>query len=149
MWCYGRQLNWGRLSKLKNEDHGRWLPDPDFQKNIKFTDFVWSPHGNELHLKLEELPEDNVLSIQGSRYLHTICIPSNQCAIHLDASVRIYSKNDLIQREKSHVRNCGRIGRRIKIFQIDDNISQNHFTEIISSYFFWNLDVMQYFSEST
>jgi hypothetical protein len=143
---YGRKINWEGLSKLKDEDHGRWS-DPEFQKDIEFTDFVWSPHGNELHLKLEELPKDNALSIQGSRYLHAICTPTNQCAIHLDASIRIYSKNDLIQRVKSHVRNCGKVGRRIKIFQIDDNIPQKLFTETISSYFVWDLDVQQYFWE--
>ncbi len=146
MLCYGRGLDWARLNKLKEEEHGRWLSDKLYGRSVQFTDFVWSPRNNEIHFQCEELPKYEDIEIRGSRYLHGIYKPSEEEFVHIDAAVRIYDTAEFDARQKQHLRKIGKLGVRAKIFQIDGSISQQQFCNIASSFFVWNEDVEQYFS---
>jgi len=47
MLVYGVPLDWGKLSRLREEQHGRWIPDA-LATPSAFTDVVWSPRSSGL-----------------------------------------------------------------------------------------------------
>jgi hypothetical protein len=147
MWWYGRELDWNRIGKLTEEEHGRWLPDVLSSRDIQFTDFVWSPRQGEVHFICEELPTVEAVNVRGSRYLHAIYDLSVDTLNHLDGAVRLYKEQDLLNRYDQHVRKVGKIGERVKIFQINSAIPRDLFNGLASTYFVWNQDVIRYFSD--
>ena len=71
MLCYGQELNWTRIERLDKEEHCQWIPDYQ-SSEVEFTDLVWSPRDNEIHLTCEEFPKYNAINYRGGRYLHAI-----------------------------------------------------------------------------
>lgn len=147
MLCYGRELNWSRIENLTEDEHCRWMPDRH-NSDIEFTDLVWCPRDNEIHLVCEEFPKVSAIEYMGSRYLHAIYSIEKQGFIHIDGALRFYSKNEHEERKIMHVRNIGKIGKRIKIFQADNNITKQFFCDLATTFFVWNEDINSYFMNS-
>ena len=74
---------------------------------------------SEVHFISEEIPKTSTAWFRGSRYFHAIYNCSNQKIIHLDGAIRIYSVEEVKARNNCHVKDIGKIGKRIKIFQIN------------------------------
>lgn len=144
MLCYGQELNWQRIEKLKQDEHCRWMPDSQSSK-IEFTDLVWSPRDGEIHLTCEELPKITAINYLGSRYIHAIYSIKDQEFIHIDGALRFYSYDEHHERKNSHIRKIGKIGKRIKIFQVDGQINKKLLCDLITTFFVWNEDVQNYF----
>ena len=103
MWVYGIKLDWDRIKKLKNEEHGQWMPDR-LSSPYEVTDYVWSPSKNEIHFTCEELPKKEHLHIRGSRYFHAIFDIKTGKIIHCDGAMRFYTEEEYIYRRNYHVR---------------------------------------------
>jgi len=147
MFIYGQPLNWDRLKRLRNEEHGRWL-DGRENSEIGVTEYVWRPEENEIHFTCEELPKINCLDYRGSRFLHAIFDKATGNLKHLDGALRIYSQEEYKERIKFHVKDprVRKIGKRVKIFLINDTVSKDIFVELAMQFFVWNEDVRKYFS---
>lgn len=143
MWVYGVPLDWGEISTLKQEQHGRWMPGP-LSTQSAFTDVVWSPRSSEVHFVCEEVPTADQAEERGARYLHSIFIPDSGHFIHTDGALRYYSPEAIAARLQTHVRKAGKAGRRVKIFLAEGDISTEVWSALVSSFFVWNSDVMQY-----
>jgi len=148
MWVYGKELDWQDIRNLKEDRHMRWQPNHGSQSDVEFTDLVWSPRDNEVHFICEELPKKELSCMRGSRYFHSIFIADNPRFIHCDGAIRIYSTQEIEQRHTTHVRNIGKIGKRVKIFQTDFDIPTTDWTSLVSAFYVWNMDIERYFSES-
>jgi hypothetical protein len=144
MWLYGRPLDWDRLSELHEPDSGRWMPD-SHAPGMPFTDYVWDPRGDEVHFTCEEVPALDRVDTRGGRYLHAIYRPDRREIVHLDGALRIYDRNELLARQKQHVRDAGKAGRRIKLFRTDHSISRECLADLAVTYFVWNDDIARYF----
>ncbi len=145
MMVYGRPLDWPRIRNLKEEEHGQWMPGRD-KRGVEVTDYAWTPRGEEVHFRCEELPIQESIRLRGSRYLHAIYIPSRDEFIHLDAAVRVFTAGEWQQRMKTrHVRKAGQVGRRHKVFRIDTPISTDTFSNLCAQFYVWNSDVQRYF----
>ncbi|WP_042703469.1 hypothetical protein [Methanobrevibacter arboriphilus] len=144
MVIYGENLNWDDLANLTEEKHYKFLND----SNGEITDLVWKPDGNELHLTCEELPNIEFSEIKGARYLHAIYNKDLETVTHCDGSLRIYTKNELMQRKNYHVRhsNSRKMGKRVKIFQVNGYIPTKDFTSFVNSFYLWNDDINNYFT---
>lgn len=145
MWCYGIPLDWNRIENLKNEEHGRWWPEYS-SANWAYTDYSWTPRNDEIHFLCEELPAKEDILSRGSRYFHAIYLPAKKRITHLDGAIRIYSASEWDKRHASHVRHSGKIGKRIKVFRIDREVSRECLNDLCANYFVWNQDVANYFS---
>jgi len=146
-WWYGLPLNWERIKSLTQEEHRRAGPDEWTRRDVLYTDLVWSPRGNEVHFICEEIPTDNSLSIRGSRYFHAIYNPNEEVFTHIDGAVRFFTKDEWIIRKDAHVRDAGKIGKRVKIFKLEGLLSKEVFTAVLPSFFVWNRDIHQYFKD--
>jgi len=109
------------------------------------TEYAWMPRGKEVHFVCEELPLTAEVNERGSRYLHAVYDKKRHCITHLDGAVRIYTANELALRTTFHVRNSGKVGKRVKIFRTDRAIEPNLLANLIPAFFVWNYDVARYF----
>lgn len=68
--------------------------------------------------------------------------------IHCDGAIRIYSESELADRMRFHVRSSDvrKVGKRVKIFQTNDSLTQEEFSHLVMSFFVWNQDVVSYFN---
>lgn len=146
MWVWGVPLDWERIRNLRDEQHGRWAPGPSTSVQIEFTDVNWIRRDDEIHFICEEVPCHNVIFERGSRYFHAIYHPSEDKFVHIDGAIRYYLGNDLEERLKTHVRKAGKLGTRVKIFQIEGKVSIETFSSLASAFFVWNMDVGNYFA---
>lgn len=145
MRVYGKSLDWNALICLKEEDHMRWQPDPGWQDDVEFTDLFWSPREDGIHIICEEVPRISELRFRGSRYSHGIYSPDRHVFTHCDGAIRVYTKQELNNRRRDHVRRIGKIGKRIKIFLVDGEITAEEWTQLTCAFFVWNNDVQNYF----
>lgn len=148
MMVYGIPLDWDKLKNIESDEHGRWLNEKDYYDYL-FTDYVWNPKGKEIHFTCEELPKKISLAIRGSRYFHAILDRESGKITHCDGAIRLYTENELDYRNHFHVRQpeVRKIGKRIKIFQVDKScLHQEDFVLLVKSFFVWNQDVQAYFS---
>ena len=146
MLVYRQPLNWSEIENARDEIHGRWMLHPDsLSSEAQFTDFVWSRRDDEIHFRLEELPQQRGVETRGSRYFHTIYRPEDCQVIHMDGAIRIYDDAEWQQRSKLHVRSAGKAGTRVKLFRIDGNLDRDVIGDICGSFFVWNDDVARYF----
>jgi hypothetical protein len=147
MTIYGKPLDWERLKNLRDEEYGQWMNDDNLSNN-NITDYVWRPENNEIHFTCEELPNIEEVEIRGSRYFHAIFNKETGKIIHCDGAIRIYSKEELTNRLGFHVRKAEvrKVGTRIKIFQLDEEIGQDAFVSLITNFMVWNNDVLMYFN---
>ncbi|WP_396149827.1 hypothetical protein [Flavobacterium sp.] len=149
MTIYGKPLDWERLKTLREEEFGQWVNDDILSKG-NVTDYVWRPEDNEIHFTCEELTNFDEVKTQGSRYFHAIFNKETGQIIHCDGAIRIYTKEELEHRLQYHVRKAEvrKVGKRIKIFQLDENIDQDTFVLLITNFMVWNYDVLKYFNQS-
>lgn len=141
---YGRELDWERIRQLREVEHGSWMPGKLSRHYLK-TDYAWVPHENEVDFLCEELPVSAEATIRGSRYLHAIYDKSNNQIKHLDGAIRIMTLDQLTSRAAGHVRNSGKVGKRIKTFRTHRPIPPDALSAIAQAFYFWNYDVARYF----
>lgn len=147
MLWWGPPLLWNDVGNIKRESFGRWAPAALSNKS-EFTDFAWVIRGDEIHLFLEEIPKRNDIAVAGSRYFHVIFSKKNECVIHLDGAIRIYSESEWDKRCDVSVHRTGKVGKRIKVFRIDEPIKPDMVSSLGSTYFVWNYDVSHFFGAS-
>jgi len=146
MVTYGRPLDWDRLSSLREEEHGEWMPDrPTAAGGMDCTQYCWSPRDDGIHFKCEELPAN--ADMRPGRYAHAIYDPSSGRFTHADGAVRFYSAQQLSQRRELHVRNAGKTGTRIKLFEFSSPLDRDGWCDVIAAFFVWNDDVRGYFQQ--
>lgn len=145
MLVYGKPPKLDKLNTLKSISHLRWMPDDIENSEALFTDALWYPRDNQVHFVCEEIPKTDSYWYRGSRYFHAIYDCSMNKIIHLDGAIRIYSESEIIDRINCHVKDIGKIGKRVKIFQINGELSTNIWSKITASFFVWNEDVQYYF----
>jgi len=153
MLVYGKPLDWQNLIRLRNDDCGKWLDEKEYNR-VGFTDYVWSPKDNKIHFTCEELPKLNFKGIKSSRYFHAIFNKKTGGIKHCDGAIRIYSDYELNNRANYHVKDpdVRKVGKRIKIFQfeskdnMDKEIDQDMFCQLVTNFFVWNDDVQLYFN---
>jgi hypothetical protein len=105
---FGRALQWDRIAALTEPEYGRWAPDTHGE-SAGFTDYVWEPRSNEVHLQIEEVrPLDNH-ALSAARYLHAVYSPTQDRLIHLDGALRLYNGEELERRRATHVRKTGKV----------------------------------------
>lgn len=145
MTVYGTKLDWDKLLTLREDDHGRWMSE---RQDTQWTDYVWRPEGEEIHFTCEELPNLNEISYRGSRYFHAIFDKSSGLIKHCDGAIRIYDEHEYQERLNFHVRNAEvrKTGKRVKVFQADQDIDKFDFMKLITSFMVWNHDVFDYFN---
>ncbi|WP_304067799.1 hypothetical protein [Pedobacter glucosidilyticus] len=146
MTIYGKSLDWERLKTLRDEEFGQWLNEDSSKNNI--TDYVWRPENDEIHFTCEELPNFEEVNFRGSRYFHAIFDKHTGEITHCDGALRVYTTEELLNRQQFHVRKAEvrKVGKRIKVFQLDENISQEIFSLLITNFMVWNYDVLGYFN---
>ncbi len=147
MTVYGKPLDWEGLKNLKSDDYGQFMNEKDYG-DYGNTDYVWRVERDELHFTCEELPKVNKCEYRGSRYFHAIFDKKTGNIIHCDGAIRIYNEIELTNRMQVHVRNteARKVGKRVKIFQTNDNLNHEDFTKLVVSFFVWNDDIRLYFN---
>ena len=145
MTVYGTKLDWEKLLTLKEDDHGRWMSE---SQDTQWTDYVWRPEKEEIHFTCEEIPNQNEISYRGSRYFHAIFDKNTGLIKHCDGAIRIYNQYEYQERLNFHIRDAEvrKTGKRIKIFQVDQDIDKFDFMILITSFMVWNQDVFDYFN---
>lgn len=108
-------LNWNRIKFLTQEEPRRAGADVWTEKEVLYTDLVWSPRGDEVHFLCEELPKRDFISVRGSGYFHAIYKPHEEVFIHIDGALRFYSDDEWDIRKNAHVKDVGKLGKRVKI----------------------------------
>lgn len=148
MQLHGKKLDWTRLKTLRTEEFGQWLGDGLSTSSILTTDYVWRPEKQEVHFTCEELPKPDCIDIRGSRYFHAIFDKSTGNITHCDGALRIYDEAEFTLRQKYHVRQpeVRKIGKRVKLFLIDDVIDQELFMSLATNFLVWNQDALEYFN---
>lgn len=149
MWVYGLPLDWDRIKNLRETETGRWMNDDLNSDSFQFTEFVWRPTEKEIHFTLEEVPKLESLRFRGSRYFHSIYNRKDDIITHLDGAIRIYNEEELKTRSTIKLKDpdAVKIGKRIKLFKIDNEVEKDAWSNLIASYFVWNEDVASYFQK--
>lgn len=144
MEMFGRPLDWERIRNLREPEFGQWRAAGLSTKSL-CTDYAWVPHDHEVDFLCEELPRSEDIDFRGSRYFHAVYSKHNDSIVHCDGAVRFYDREEFRTREKAHVRNAGKAGKRSKIFRIDAPVPKGPFGALVQSFFVWNYDVSHYF----
>lgn len=142
---FSKPLNWNNIRFLKNDDKGKF----ENYKTGEVTEYLWHPRkNNEVIFTCEELPPKNQINLRGSRYFHAIFEKDSGKFQHCDGSIKIYNEKSYEKRLGLSIDNneINDIGNEVKIFRVDNNIPKEKFTSLISSYFYWNHDLINYFS---
>jgi hypothetical protein len=147
MRVYGVALDWTQIAALREPLHLQFMQDPQSlgRSDIALTDVVWSQREDGVHFICEELPTVEARESRSSRYFHSIYDPHDECFVHADGALRFYRVDELAKRNLTHVRNAGKAGTRVKVFQLDGAINRDAWCSVVSSFFVWNEDVMGYF----
>lgn len=145
MWVYGKPFQWNEILKSKEEVHGKWMPKVSYRHSA-MTEFVWEPRDEEIHFKCEEVPKKEELDRRGSRYFHTIYSKKKNCFTHLDGAIRYFDEPEWSERMELHIRKSGKIGKRVKLFLVDEDISLETMSNLCANFFVWNDDVINYFN---
>lgn len=150
MQVWGKDLHWENLTKIRNEEHGQWMPDLLGCTSSIRTDYIWKPTTKEIHLTIEELPKQDLIAARGSRYLHAIFDKGKKSFIHCDGATRIYDEDEFINRINFHLKEPEviKIGKRVKIFDIKSTLSIGEFISVTCNFFVWNTDVIEYITKS-
>lgn len=150
MRAYGPPLDWERLKSMRDGyiEAGLWYPDKGAETEVAFTDYVWSRTGGELQFTCEEVPTPEASVRRGGRYLHSIYMPDTGRFIHADGAIRFFEQEEIEQRATKHVREAGKLGRRVKVFRADGPIPRDEWCSLAASFFVWNDEVRGYFKRS-
>lgn len=146
MIVYGKPPDLRNMNSLKKVVHLRWMSDKNDTSDEKFTDAFWYPWNDEIHFICEEIPKIGCIWYRGSRYFHSIYDCKKNKINHLDGAIRVYTDEEIERRTNCHVKDIGKIGKRIKIFQADSEIDIDLWSNLVASFFVWNDDVLKYFS---
>lgn len=141
---FSKPLNWNNIRFLRNDDRGKF----ENYKTGEVTEYLWHPRNNEVIFTCEELPPKNQINLRGSRYFHAIFEKDSGKFQHCDGSIKIYNEKSYGRRLDFSIDNneVNDIGDEVKIFRVDNNIPKEKFTSLICSYFYWNYDLSNYFS---
>lgn len=150
MQVWGKDLHWDKLTKIRSEEHGQWLPDLLGCITSLRTDYVWRPTAKEIHLTIEELPKIDLVDIRGSRYLHAIFDKNKMSFVHCDGAMRIFDEHELENRLNCHLKQpeVTKIGKRIKLFNIKSTLSIREVISLTCNFFVWNTDIIEYLTNS-
>ena len=142
MEVYCPPLDWEQIKQLKNENHGQFMDE----RTNAMTDYIWKPCDNEIHFTCEELPPSDDWEYRGSRYFHAIIDKLTGQLVHCDGAIRIYDFDELEKRKSLQLKDSEtrKVGKRIKIFRIDDTLERSLFSQLVSSFYVWNEDVKNY-----
>ena len=147
MEVYGVPLNWDTINKLKGSIHSKWMADNYDSSDYMFTEAVWERRSDGVHFICEETPKLKNVNLRGSRYFHSIYDTEKEVFTHADGAIRIYSLEDLENRNTLHVRKSGKVGKRVKIFKVNGIVKKEDWCSLVSSFFLWNDDIKKYFDE--
>jgi len=116
---------------------------------IQGTQFMWqSRHGQHL-FEVEELrcvPPWAEAAVQyGCRYVHSIVQEATGEIIHLDGAIRMYSKDQMVERLNVDIAHAGRHTQYTKLWRIEGVKSIPIWKRVISDYFRDNRLIGQYF----
>lgn len=155
MQVYGKSFEWTRIKSLQTIEHTQFIPTTRTQ-NIFRTDLIWDPSVDEIHFTCEELPNKDLINVRGSRYFHAIFDKISGSLKHCDGAIRFYDDEEYDSRTADHLKNKAftRIGKRVKVFQIDvpneilniNPVTHKNFIDLVTSFFVWNDDVFRYFN---
>ena len=144
---FGQPLTWRKILDLSQEVTQRWMPDNPDESDVIFTDAVWTPRDNEVHLRCEECPKPMATEFRPSRYFHAIIDRHVESIVHCDGALRLFSCDEAEERSKMHVREAGKIGTRVKLFQIDDELHSESWATLLQAFFLWNRDIKKFATE--
>lgn len=144
---FGQPLTWRKILALPKEATQRWMPDDPDRSEIAFTDAVWTPRDDEVHLRCEECPKPFAASFRPARYFHAIIDRESEAITHCDGALRIFSKEQARDRNDIHVRDAGKVGIRVKLFQVDDKLDSAAWATLLKTFFLWNRDIEEFARE--
>ena len=144
MWWWGTAQSWNQMKSRAGGNFGVWGPDP-LTHGVQRTEYVWSSRRDEGHFQLEELPSQDCLETRGARYCHAIYDSTRECVVHLDGALRILPPDEWKARTCTHLKDAGKVGARLKIFRLDEAMSDEALAALCASYFVWNEDVRKFF----
>lgn len=144
MRVFGKPLTWRKILALPNETTERWMPDDPDSSDVAFTDAVWTPRDDEIHLRCEECPKPLTASYRPARYFHTVIDRTTESIMHCDGALRIFSPDEARDRNDMHVRDAGKLGTRVKLFQIDGKLDSLTWTTLLKAFFLWNQDIEKF-----
>lgn len=144
---FGRPLTWDSVLSLRQESAHQWIPDPTRDSEVSRTDAVWTPRDGEVHLQCEECPTEAAAPHRPARYFHTIVNKARRVVTHCDGAIRIFDSIDARNRSGLHLRTTGKIGTRIKVFQVDGELNSEQWSELFQSFFIWNEDVEKFIAQ--
>ena len=67
--------------------------------------------------------------------------------MHCDGALRLFSRDEAEERSAMHVRDAGKIGARVKLFQIDDELDSESWATLLKTFFLWNRDIEKFAAE--
>lgn len=143
---YGKQLRWEKIKSLKNDADGQFF-DETGSKDYSKTDYLWHINHDKIHFTCEELPTQSNCEYRGSRYFHAIFDKINGKIIHCDGALRVFDGESLNKRLRYHIKNpeATKMGKRIKLFLINDTLDNIEFSLLGQTFFKWNDDLRHYF----
>lgn len=144
---FGQPLTWRKILALSKEATQRWMPDEPDDSDVAFTDAVWTPRDDEVHLRCEECPRPFAASFRPSRYFHAVIDRKRESIVHCDGALRIFSHDQASGRNGMHVRDAGKLGDRVKLFQIDDELDSETWATLLKTFFLWNRDIEGFAAE--
>ena len=146
-------LKWDEFKNLKNSLYGKFnSTDGLFKPPSAFlTEYIWEPRGDdEIRFVCEELPDPNFINQRGSRFVHAYFNKRTGEFIHFDGSIRIFSEKEIYERIKYEIKDEDRkIGKKIKLFEVENNIPKEKFIRILSAFFYWNCDLIRYINSKS
>lgn len=90
---------------------------------------------------LYQSPKPSVTRFRASRYFHSVLDRKSKSIIHCDGALRIFTDDEASLRSDSHVRDAGKLGTRVKLFQIDDELDAENWSQLLKAFFVWNRDI--------
>lgn len=142
---FGKSFDWERIKSSTKTDKGRWDTTGQSFKT-RFTDYIWEHRDNEIHLRVEEIPTKEDVLKRGTRYFHAIYDKDVDAFIHIDGATIILEPHEWDIRNATHLEKAGKIGKRVKVFRIDNKISIDVLCALCPPFFVWNNDVALYFN---
>ena len=146
-------LKWDEFKNLKESVYGQFnSTDGLFKPPCAFlTEYVWEPRGDdEIRFVCEELPDPNFINQRGSRFVHAYFDKRTGEFTHFDGSIRIFSEKEIYERINYEIKDEDKkIGKKIKLFEVENNIPKEKFISLLSTFFYWNCDLIKYINSQS
>jgi hypothetical protein len=118
---------------------------------ISKTEFWWKSDKANRIFEAEELKEIPSFGISGDsfgcRYVHAMFNTENGSFHHFDGAIRMYSTQEMREREERDIKKAGKYSQYTKLFRIDGHLQINTWKTLISHFFQGNLATSEYFGE--